>query len=197
MFWKVSAFVQSNSYSCKRLRTATHCNTLQHTATHCNTLQHTATHCNTLQHTATHCIKSSPMLKVIHIVHVGSIHIVHEGDILASQCYCQLIWYIQEKADIWKYLVRVQYELILHVLYELLLTIALTCCSMLQCVAVCCSVLQCVAVCSVQCAVCSVQCVAVCSVLQCAVCCSVQCVATIWIAFDNIADFYEFQPYCQ
>ena len=37
------------------LRTATHCNTLQHTATHCNTLQHTATHCNTLQHTATHC----------------------------------------------------------------------------------------------------------------------------------------------
>ena len=33
------------------VRSATHCNTLQHTATHCNTLQHTATHCNTLQHT--------------------------------------------------------------------------------------------------------------------------------------------------
>jgi len=60
---------------CYNIRTATHCNTLQHTATHCNTLQHTATHrstlqhitahrntpqhtathCNTLQYTATHC----------------------------------------------------------------------------------------------------------------------------------------------
>ena len=37
------------------MRTAIHCNTLQHTAAHCNTLQHTATHCNTLQHTAAHC----------------------------------------------------------------------------------------------------------------------------------------------
>jgi len=45
------------------IRTATHCNTLQHTintktlqhtATPCNTLQHTATHCDTRQHTATH-----------------------------------------------------------------------------------------------------------------------------------------------
>jgi len=37
------------------IKTATHCNTLQHTAAHCNTLQHTAAHCNTLQHTAAHC----------------------------------------------------------------------------------------------------------------------------------------------
>jgi len=57
-------------------------------------------------------------------------------------------------------------------LYCTLLTFffVLSCCRMLQCVAVCCSVLQCAAVC------CSVlQCVAMCcSVLQCvAVCCSV------------------------
>jgi len=40
---------------CVWIRTATHCNILQHTATHCNTLHHTATHCNTLQHDATYC----------------------------------------------------------------------------------------------------------------------------------------------
>ena len=40
---------QSDASTPFYVRTATHCNTLQHTATHCNTLQHTthATHCNT------------------------------------------------------------------------------------------------------------------------------------------------------
>jgi len=38
------------------MRTATHCNTLQHTATHCITLHYTALHCNSLQHTATHLV---------------------------------------------------------------------------------------------------------------------------------------------
>jgi len=31
-----------------KVRTATHCNTLQHTAAHCTTLHHSAPHCNTL-----------------------------------------------------------------------------------------------------------------------------------------------------
>ena len=39
----------------QRLRTATHCSTLQHTTVHCNTLQHTAAYRNAPQHTATHC----------------------------------------------------------------------------------------------------------------------------------------------
>jgi len=62
---------------------------------------------------------------------------------------------------------------------------ALSCCSVLQCVAVCCSALQCVAVC------CSaLRCVAVCgSVLQCvAVCCSaLQCVAVCCSALRCVA----------
>ena len=51
-------YIYRYMYRCRvrKMRTATHCNTLQHTATHCNTPRHIATHCNTLQHTATHCI---------------------------------------------------------------------------------------------------------------------------------------------
>ena len=82
-------------------------------------------------------------------------------------------------------------------LYCTLLTFffVLSCCRMLQCVAVCCSVLQCAVVCCnvLQCVAvcCSVlQCVAACcSVLQCvAVCCSVlQCVAVCCSVLQRVA----------
>jgi len=46
----IHIYAYANTAWCIGLRSAIHCNTLQHTATHCNTLQHSATHgCTGLQ----------------------------------------------------------------------------------------------------------------------------------------------------
>ena len=49
----IHIYAYANTAWCIGLRSAIHCNTLQHTATHCNTLQHTATQCNTWVYGAT------------------------------------------------------------------------------------------------------------------------------------------------
>ena len=77
----------------------------------------------------------------------------------------------------------------------------MTCCSVLQCVAVCCSVLQCIHQWSPSCLIFisdlrydMLQCVAVCcSVLQCvAVCCSVlQCVAVYPSVISVMSDIHQ------
>jgi len=156
-----------------------HCNTLQHIyATHCNTS--TTTHCNTCVWLPCDLIREERLMFL-----TGHTHTVEMTIIQAKLCWRG--WWG------WSWVCLST---------TLQVCCSVSCCSVLQCVAVrcsvswvcpsttlqvCCSVLQCVAVC---CSVswvclstmlqvcCSVLC---CSVLQCvAVCCSVlQCVA-VW-----------------
>ena len=80
----------------KFLRTAMHCNALQHAATHCNTLQRTATHMCERSHalrTATHCNKHicerARALRVIHLCVLQLQHIATHCDTLrhtATHC---------------------------------------------------------------------------------------------------------------
>ena len=108
--------------------TTTYCNVLQHAATHCRTLQHTATHCNTLQHTAAHC--NTRRLTAKHcntLQHTAKTTYI--GDVMRADggpVFCPATKWAGSTMFVNK---------------------AVSCCSVLQCVAVCCSVLQCVAVC--------------------------------------------------
>jgi len=171
------------------MRTATHCNTLQHTAGHCNTLQHTATHCNTptdssnkkrrraLQHTATHCNT---------LQHTAT----HCNTLQDDATHCNTLQYIAthlliagRSADVLLLAFRAYACACPSCVFGAgsvrlscsLSTERIAAC-MLQCVAVCCSVLQ---VCATELKFeyrknCCLYVVMCCSALQCvAVCCSV------------------------